>query len=144
MYWNNINANDLRLALMLNSNIRCIEISRIVAADQLLDLLNSNIRCIEIGLILFRQYCHLGWIVTLDVLKCICDNIVYAIIVTLDVLKCTAFEALTHSSLCWIVTLDVLKCGNACHWYNSCMLNSNIRCIEIYVLCWPTANYRVE
>ena len=110
----------------LNSNIRCIEISReefIATKDK---ALNSNIRCIEIDVGIMNNNDAPSWIVTLDVLKFLFP------IVQLR------FE------FSWIVTLDVLKYALVTNNITRVMLNSNIRCIEILVivntqyfqLCW--------
>ena len=69
MYWNVYNQGTLKERTALNSNIRCIEIISLQLAIKTL----------------------LGWIVTLDVLKCYGNRFLYTNIYS------------------WIVTLDVLK-----------------------------------
>ena len=76
---------------MLNSNIRCIEITLSKWLDINSIMLNSNIRCIEIAIfVVFMSFCCC-WIVTLDVLKFDSNNLTQ------------------YDNVGWIVTLDVLK-----------------------------------
>ena len=52
-------------------------------------------------------------------------------IVTLDVLKCTIEYENENLAISWIVTLDVLKFDSLYISIFAVELNSNIRCIEI-------------
>ena len=54
-------------------------------------------------------------------------------IVTLDVLKSKNILKGLRSCNGWIVTLDVLKYYKSCVYHYSNKLNSNIRCIEIFI-----------
>ena len=76
-------------------------------------LLNSNIRCIEIKPHTHLYQNHHRWIVTLDVLKWLKGNLKFkhplGWIVTLDVLKCIRGSKKEVGNQRWIVTLDVLK-----------------------------------
>ena len=75
--------------------------------------LNSNIRCIEIAKLTKKMLRQEGWIVTLDVLKCL------------------YIRNTSNGGPCWIVTLDVLKFVIVLCPLSTHLLNSNIRCIEI-------------
>ena len=48
MYWNAYIITSPFLAISLNSNIRCIEMTVVSKLDGISNGLNSNIRCIEI------------------------------------------------------------------------------------------------
>ena len=85
---------------------------KIAGAFVFLRTLNSNIRCIEMTRPLGTKASEIGWIVTLDVLKLI---LLYAItvLVTLNSnIRCIEIMFLhpySHTPERWIVTLDVLK-----------------------------------
>ena len=126
-----------RNGMLLNSNIRCIEIIpclyfwhkqmcwivtldvlkyRSILKNKIRILLNSNIRCIEIQKTFALPLFLISWIVTLDVLK-----LFYA-------------ECVFKSDKSWIVTLDVLKWCKYNRDSRKWGLNSNIRCIEIMLI----------
>ena len=71
MYWNDFDLKIGKVEKELNSNIRCIEMDQLDALYEEKRMLNSNIRCIEIDNVPTFWFGGCGWIVTLDVLKCV-------------------------------------------------------------------------
>ena len=100
---------------MLNSNIRCIEMTQFKQLTNRLNTLNSNIRCIEISQRNRQNFSCVRWIVTLDVLK-------------YQSYKQNKRNAQLNSNIRCIE----IKCGDFSAW-NGVVLNSNIRCIEIQI-----------
>ena len=122
-------------AVVLNSNIRCIEIVKRYYKSVQGKMLNSNIRCIEIQQILLLL---LFFVLLNSNIRCIemrfrCPFLICTLswIVTLDVLKCHRSRYNHKSNNRWIVTLDVLKYILFSILFKAVKLNSNIRCIEI-------------
>ena len=112
MYWNKSSSDRPFLWGLLNSNIRCIEITFDKAQRKETYPLNSNIRCIEISFRLFPAPVHPGWIVTLDVLKWYFEFLYKNSSKLNSNIRCIEIRKNTSGVSgvsCWIVTLDVLK-----------------------------------
>ncbi len=129
-------------AILLNSNIRCIEIRWSWNNYRIFCPLNSNIRCIEIHIQLQCANSPGGWIVTLDVLKWYdrwsCWNNEFRLNSNIRCIEIYSDRRQIRRIMCWIVTLDVLKYSPYELYRIGDKLNSNIRCIEIKK--WLTRN----
>ena len=56
MYWNYTAKAEGGSTLMINRNMRCIEISDCNRPSRIQELINRNMRCIEMGLSVFVVY----------------------------------------------------------------------------------------